>query len=277
MGIKTYKPITAGMRQWTSLDFSELSKGVKPEKSLTVGHTDKSGRSRGRISVRHKGGGHKRRYRIIDFKRDKIGIPGKVASIEYDPNRSANIALINYKDGEKRYIIAPKGLAVGAVIVSGPNAKVEAGNAMPLENIPLGFSVYNIELTLGKGGQMARSAGSGAVIAAKEGDYVTLKLPSGEVRMVLKKCYATIGTVGNEDHMNTSLGKAGRKRWLGIRPTVRGMAMNPVDHPHGGGEGKSKGKHPVTPWGKPTKGYKTRRKQKPSSRFIVSRGKKGRK
>jgi large subunit ribosomal protein L2 len=275
MGIKTYKPITAGMRQWTSLDFSDLTQGNKPEKSLTSGRKERAGRdSRGRISVRHKGGGHKRLYRTIDFKRDKIGIPGKVATIEYDPNRSANIALIKYVDGEKRYIIAPKGLEVNARILSGPDAPIETGNAIPLENIPLGFTVHNVELTLGRGGQMARSAGSGALIAAKEGDYVTLKLPSGEMRMVFKKCYATIGVVGNEDHMNVSLGKAGRKRWLGVRPTVRGMAMNPVDHPHGGGEGKSKGIHPVTPWGQPTKGYKTRSKHKPSSRFIVSRGKK---
>ena len=275
MGIKTYKPITPGMRAWQSLDYSVLTKGVKPEKSLTRGMKERAGRdSNGRISVRHKGGGHKRLYRIIDFKRDKIGIPGKVASIEYDPNRSANIALINYKDGEKRYIIAPKELKVNAQIISGPNVPIEAGNALPLENIPLGFTVHNIELTLGKGGQMVRSAGGGALVAAKEGDYVTLKLPSGEMRMVFKKCFATIGTLGNEDHMNVQLGKAGRKRWLGIRPTVRGMAMNPVDHPHGGGEGKSKGIHPVTPWGQPTKGFKTRKKHKPSSRFIVSRAKK---
>ena len=263
------------MRAWQSLDYSVLTKGVKPEKSLTRGMKERAGRdSNGRISVRHKGGGHKRLYRIIDFKRDKIGIPGKVASIEYDPNRSANIALINYKDGEKRYIIAPKELKVNAQVISGPNVPIEAGNALPLENIPLGFTVHNVELTLGKGGQMVRSAGGGALVAAKEGDYVTLKLPSGEMRMVFKKCFATIGTLGNEDHMNVQLGKAGRKRWLGIRPTVRGMAMNPVDHPHGGGEGKSKGIHPVTPWGQPTKGYKTRKKHKPSSRFIVSRGKK---
>ena len=275
MAIKTYKPITPGMRQWTSLDFSDLTKGAKPEKSLTSGRSERAGRdSNGRISVRHKGGGHKRRYREIDFKRDKIGVPGKVVTVEYDPNRSANICLVLYEDGEKRYIIAPKGLAVGSAIISGPDAPIETGNALPLENIPLGFTVYNIELTLGKGGQMARSAGTGALVAAKEGNYVSLKLPSGEVRMVFKKCYATIGTVGNEDHMNTSLGKAGRSRWLGIRPTVRGMSMNPVDHPHGGGEGRSKGKHPVTPWGQPTKGYKTRKKNKPSSRFIVSRGKK---
>ena len=275
MGIKAYKPITPGRRHYTSLDFSELTKDKKPEKSLTKGKKKGSGRdSFGRISVRHKGGGHKRRYREIDFKRDKVGIPGKVASIEYDPNRSANVALIFYKDGEKRYIIAPKGLKKGAAIVSGPGAPIESGNALPLENIPLGFTVYNIELTLGKGGQIVRSAGAGALIAAKEGDYVTIKLPSGEMRMIFKKCYATIGSVGNEDHMNTVMGKAGRKRWKGVRPTVRGMAMNPVDHPHGGGEGKSKGKHPVTPWGVPTKGYKTRKKRKPSSRFIVSRSKK---
>jgi large subunit ribosomal protein L2 len=263
------------MRQWASLGYSELSKHTKPEKSLTQGRPERAGRdSRGRISVWHKGGGHKRLYRTVDFKRDKIGIPGKVATIEYDPNRSSNIALVKYADGEKRYIIAPKGLAINAQVMSGPNAPIETGNALPLENIPLGFTVHNIELTLGRGGQMARSAGSGALIAAKEGDYVTLKLPSGEMRMVFKKCYATVGTVGNEDHMNVRLGKAGRKRWLGIRPTVRGMAMNPVDHPHGGGEGKNKGIHPVTPWGQPTKGYKTRSKHKPSSRFIVSRGKK---
>jgi len=274
MAIKTYKPITPGMRQYTSLDYSELN-DVKPEKTLTKGKKNGSGRdSFGRVSVRHKGGGHKRKYREIDFKRDKIGVPGKVASLEYDPNRSANIALIFYKDGEKRYIVAPKNLKVGATVISGPDAPIEQGNALPLENIPLGFNVYNIELTLGKGGQIARSAGATALIAAKEGDYVTLKLPSGEMRMVFKKCYATIGSAGNEDHMNTIDGKAGRKRWKGIRPTVRGMSMNPVDHPHGGGEGRSKGGHPVTPWGQPTKGYKTRKKHKPSSKFIVSRGKK---
>ncbi|MCL2380772.1 MAG: 50S ribosomal protein L2 [Treponema sp.] len=275
MGIKTYKPVTPGMRTWQSLDFSELTPGAKPEKSLIRGRKKRAGRDNfGRISVRHKGGGHKRLYRIVDFKRDKIGVSGRVASIEYDPNRSANIALINYTDGEKRYIIAPQGLTVNAKVLSGPNASIELGNALPLENIPLGFVVHNVELSLGKGGQIVRSAGTGALVAAKEGDYVTLKLPSGEMHMIFKKCYATIGTVGNGDHMNVVIGKAGRNRWLGIRPTVRGMAMNPVDHPHGGGEGKSKGKHPVTPWGKPTKGFKTRRKNKPSSRFIVSRGKK---
>ncbi len=272
MGVKTYKPITPGMRQRIALDNSGLTTD-KPEKSLTTGRSEKAGRgAKGRISVWHKGGGHKRRYREIDFRRDKIGIPGVVATIEYDPNRTSNIALIKYADGEKRYIIAPKTLKVGAKIMSGPGASIEIGNALPLENIPLGFTVHNVELTLGKGGQMVRSAGGGALIAAKEGDYVTLKLPSGEMRMVFKKCYATIGSVGNEDSMNVQLGKAGRTRWLGIRPTVRGMSMNPVDHPHGGGEGRNKGMHPVTPWGQPTKGYKTR--HKPSSRFIVSRGKK---
>jgi large subunit ribosomal protein L2 len=275
MGIKTYKPITPGMRAWQSLDFSDLTPGVKPEKSLTEGRKDRAGRdSNGRISVRHKGGGHKRLYRFIDFKRDKIGVPGKVATIEYDPNRSANLPHIKYTDGEKRDILAPKGLLVNAKVISGPNVPIEIGNALPLENIPLGFTVHNVELTLGKGGQIVRSAGAGARVAATEGDYVTLKLPSGEMRMIFKKCYATIGTVGNEDHMNVQIGKAGRKRWMGVRPTVRGMSMNPVDHPHGGGEGKSKGIHPVTPWGQPTKGYNTRDKHKPSSRFIVSRGKK---
>jgi len=275
MGIKTYKPVTSGMRQWQSVAFSELTKGVKSEKSLTEGRKERAGRDAyGRISVRHKGGGHKRLYRIVDFKRNKIGIPAKVVSIEYDPNRSANIALVNYADGEKKYIIAPRGLTVGAKICSGHDVSIETGNALPLENIPLGFTVHNIELSMGKGGQMVRSAGVGALVVAKEGDYVTLKLPSGEMRMVFKKCCATIGVVGNEDHMNVRLGKAGRKRWLGVRPTVRGMVMNPVDHPHGGGEGKNKGINPVTPWGQPTKGYKTRSKHKPSSRFIVSRVKK---
>jgi large subunit ribosomal protein L2 len=263
------------MRQRAILDFSYLTKKANPEKSLTKGRAERAGRDwNGRTSVWHKGGGHKRRYRDIDFKRDKLGVPGKVVTIEYDPNRSANIALVNYADGEKRYIIAPKGLVVGNTVKAGPDAPIEPGNALPLENIPLGFTVHNVELTLGKGAQMVRSAGAGALIAAKEGDYVTVKLPSGEMRMVFKKCYATIGVVGNEDHMNVTLGKAGRKRWLGVRPTVRGMVMNPVDHPHGGGEGKNKGIHPVTPWGQPTKGYKTRKKHKPSSRFIVSRRKK---
>jgi len=273
MGIKTYNPITAGTRHRTSLRYDEITTST-PEKSLTTGRSEKAGRgAKGRISVWHKGGGHKRRYREIDFKRDKIDIPGKVASIEYDPNRSANIALVVYADGEKRYVLAPVGLQVGSVIVSGASAPIEVGNTLPLENIPLGFMVHNVELNLGRGGQLVRSAGAGAMIAAKEGDYVALKLPSGEMRLVFKKCIATVGEVGNGDHMNVKLGKAGRTRWLGKRPTVRGMAMNPVDHPHGGGEGRNKGINPVTPWGIPTRGYKTRNKHKPSSRFIVTRRK----
>lgn len=247
----------------------------KPAKSLTKGKSSTGGRaSNGRISVRHHGGGHKRKYRSIDFKRDKFGVPGKVQSIEYDPNRSANIALIAYVDGEKRYILSPKGLRVGQTVLSGPEAAPEVGNALPLEKIPVGFTVHNVELTLGRGGQLARSAGVSALIAAKEGDYVVLKLPSGEQRMVFKKCIATVGQVGNDEHMNERIGKAGRTRWLGIRPTVRGTVMNPVDHPHGGGEGRGKGyKQPVSPWGQPAKGYKTRDAHKPSSRFIVKRRK----
>ncbi|MDP3180130.1 MAG: 50S ribosomal protein L2 [Spirochaetaceae bacterium] len=246
-----------------------------PEKSLTKGKRSTGGRaSNGRISMRHQGGGHKQRYREIDFRRDKYGVPGVVATIEYDPNRSSNIALVKYADGEKRYIICPKGLAVGQKIVSGATASIETGNALPLEAIPVGITVHNVELTLGKGGQLARSAGASALIAAREGDYVVLKLPSGELRMVFKKCMATIGSVGNEEHMNERLGKAGRTRWLGIRPTVRGTVMNPVDHPHGGGEGRGKGyKQPVSPWGQPAKGYKTRDTHKPSGRFIVKRRK----
>jgi large subunit ribosomal protein L2 len=274
MGIKTYKPTSNGMRQLIRLDNAGLS-DVRPEKSLTSGKKRGSGRdSNGRISVWHKGGGHKRRYRDIDFRRDKTDVLGTVKSIEYDPNRSANIALVAYADGEKRYIVAPRELKVGQKVVSGSQSPIETGNCLPLEDIPLGFTVHNIELSRGKGAQLARSAGTSALLVAKDGDYVTVKLPSGEMRMVFKKCTAVIGLVGNEDHMNTTLGKAGRKRWLGIRPTVRGMVMNPVDHPHGGGEGKNKGIHPVTPWGQPTKGYKTRNKRKTSSRFIVSRKKK---
>ena len=274
MALKEYRPITAGLRGRIDLRRDEITE-KKPEKSLTTGAKRRAGRdSRGRISVRGQGGGHKQRYRKIDFKRDKHGIPGTVHSIEYDPNRSANIALVFYVDGEKRYIIAPKGLRVGQNIVSGEKASLDVANALPLSAIPVGFTVHNIELTIGRGGQMARSAGSAALVTAKEGDYVSIKLPSGETRMVHKKCYATIGEVGNEDHMNISLGKAGRSRWRGVRPTVRGMAMNPIDHPLGGGEGRGKGRNPVTPWGQPCRGYKTRKKRKPSSRFIVSRRKK---
>ncbi len=274
MAIKEYNPTTPSMRFTSILSFADLT-AKKPLKALTKGSSEKAGRgASGRISVRRRGGGHKKKYRKIDFARNKHGIPGKVVSIEYDPNRSANIALVVYVDGEKRYIIAPKKLSVGMTVMSGPKAPLEIGNALPLDLIPLGMTVHNIELTFGRGGQLARSAGAKATIVAKEGDYVTLRLPSGEMRMVFKKCMATIGEVGNDDHMNTSLGKAGRSRWLGKRPKVRGVAMNPHDHPHGGGEGKtSGGRHPVTPWGVPTKGYKTRKKKRSSSKFIVKRRK----
>jgi large subunit ribosomal protein L2 len=273
MALKVYKPMTAGTRTRIDLRRDEIT-ADRPEKSLTSGKNSHGGRGAGgRISVRHQGGGHKQKYRDIDFKRNKFGIPGTVKTIEYDPNRSANIALVFYADGDKRYIIAPKGLVVGQKILSGETATLDVANALPLEAIPVGFTVHNIELTIGKGGQMARSAGASAMVAAKEGDYVTVKLPSGEMRLVHKRCYATIGEVGNEDHMNTSLGKAGRSRWRGIRPTVRGMAMNPVDHPLGGGEGRGKGHNPVTPWGQPCRGYKTRNKRKVTNKFIVSRRK----
>ncbi len=274
MAVKKYKPITAGMRYKTGLTFEELTTD-RPHKGLTKGKSSKAGRGGGgRISVRRKGGGHKRKYRAIDFKRDKKGVPGSVATIEYDPNRSAFIALISYRDGEKRYILAPVGLQVGAQIVSGPDAPLEPGNALPIEKLPLGMVVHNVELTPGRGGQIVRAAGAGATLMAKEGQYATLKLPSGEMRMVLTRCYATLGEVGNQDHMNVSLGKAGRSRWIGRRPNVRGVAMNPHDHPHGGGEGKSSGgRHPVTPWGVPTKGYKTRKTKKSSGRLIVKKRK----
>ena len=274
MAVKKYKPITPGMRYKTGLTFEELTTD-RPHKGLTKGKSSKAGRGGGgRISVRRKGGGHKRKYRAIDFKRDKKGVPGSVATIEYDPNRSAFIALVSYRDGEKRYILAPAGLQVGAAIVSGPDAPLEPGNALPIEKVPLGMVVHNVELTPGRGGQIVRAAGAGATLMAKEGEYATLKLPSGEMRMVLARCYATLGEVGNQDHMNVSLGKAGRGRWLGRRPKVRGVAMNPHDHPHGGGEGKtSGGRHPVTPWGVPTKGYKTRKKKKSSGRLIVKKRK----
>ena len=274
MALKVFKPYSAGTRNRIDLVRDELTTD-RPEKTLVSGLKSHAGRGAGgRSSVRHQGGGHKRRYRIIDFKRNKHGIPGTVKTIEYDPNRSANIALIFYADGEKRYIIAPKGLVVGQKIMAGENAAPTVGNALPLGVIPVGFTIHNIELTLGRGGQLVRSAGAGALVAAKDGDYVIVRLPSGETRRINAKCYATIGIVGNEDRMNTQLGKAGRKRWLGIRPTVRGMAMNPVDHPLGGGEGAGKGHVPVTPWGQPCRGYKTRNRRKTSSRFIVSRRKK---
>jgi large subunit ribosomal protein L2 len=274
MGIKSYKPVTSSTRFKTGLTFDELT-AQRPHKPLTKGKPSKAGRGAwGRISVRRKGGGHKKRYRRVDFKRDKHGVPGVVATIEYDPNRSAFLALVIYRDGERRYILAPSGLTVGRSVMSGPEAPLESGNALPLDRIPLGLAVHNVELTPGRGGQIVRAAGGRATLMAKEGKYVTLKLPSGEMRMVLTTCYATLGELGNQDHMNISLGKAGRSRWLGRRPKVRGVAMNPIDHPHGGGEGKtSGGRHPVSPWGTPTKGYKTRKKRKPSSKFIVKRRK----
>jgi large subunit ribosomal protein L2 len=274
VGIKSYRPLTPGQRFKTGLTFEEVTRD-RPEKSLTKGGKQKAGRGAGgRISVRRKGGGHKQNYRRIDFRRDKRGIPAKVAAIEYDPNRSSLIALLVYTDGEKRYIVAPAGVTVGRVVVSGPDAPLEPGNALPLEKIPLGMAIHNIELNLGRGGQLVRAAGGSATIVAREDEYVTLRLPSGEMRLVNRRCYATLGELGNKDHMNVSLGKAGRSRWLNRRPKVRGTAMNPVDHPHGGGEGKTKGgRHPVTPWGQPTKGYKTRKKRNVSSRFIVKRRK----
>jgi len=271
MGVRKLKPVTNGTRHAVLYDFAEITK-TEPEKSLVEPLKKKAGRNnQGRITVRHRGGGHKRLYRIIDFKRDKWGVPAKVAAIEYDPNRSARIALLHYLDGEKRYIIWPEGLQVGDTVVAGPDAEIKTGNALPLENIPVGTFVHNVELTPGKGGQLARAAGMSAQILGRQGDYVQLRLPSGEIRLVHKKCMATVGVVGLAEHELVKLGKAGRKRWLGFRPTVRGTAMNPVDHPHGGGEGKTFGKHPVSPWGQPTKGYKTRRGAKYSDKFIIKR------
>ena len=274
MGIRTRKPITPGLRFRVSRTYDHLS-DTEPLKSLTKGKKRISGRAgSGRISVRRRGGGTKKLYRYVDFKRDKVDVPGKIASIEYDPNRSADICLVNYVDGEKRYILAPKGIEVGDKIISAEKANPAIGNCIPLENIPLGNSVHNVELTLGKGGVMARSAGNYAIVSSKEGKYVNLKLPSGEVRMVLGRCKATVGVVGGEETTNISLGKAGMSRILGKRPKVRGVAMNPHDHPHGGGEGKtSGGRHPVSPWGMLTKGYKSRKKNKISNKFIVKKKK----
>ena len=274
MALKNYKPNTPGLRQKTTLVKSEVT-AQKPEKSLTTSLHQNSGRDTfGPTSVRRRGGGVKRAYRIIDFKRNKYGVPGTVKTIEYDPNRSVFIALVFYADGEKRYILAPKGITVGTTVMSGPNAPLTTGNALPLKNIPLGLAVHNVELNYGRGGQLVRSAGLSATVVAKEGDYVTLRLPSGEMRMVFGECYATLGVLGNEDHMNISLGKAGASRHLGRRPKVRGVVMNPVDHPHGGGEGKTAaGRNPCTPWGKPAKGGKTRSKKKPSNAFIVKKRK----
>ncbi len=274
MGIKVYRPYTPSRRFATGLTFDEITR-EKPEKSLVVSKRSTAGRNNGgRITVRHRGGGHKRAYRSIDFKRDKSGVPAKVASIEYDPNRSARIALLHYADGEKRYILAPLGLSVGDAVMAGEEAEIRPGNSLPLRLIPLGTTIHNVELKRGKGGQLARSAGSGAQLMAKEGSYAHLKLPSGEVRMVHLECKAAIGQVGNLDHENISLGKAGRSRWLGRRPTTRGVAMNPVDHPLGGGEGKSSGgRHPCSPWGKLER--KTRGR-KPSDKYIIKRRKRGR-
>lgn len=271
MGIKTFRPYTETRRFLSVLTFDELT-GAEPHKPLLEPKGRISGRNNhGEITIRHRGGGHKRQYRLIDFKRDKAGIPAQVASIEYDPNRSAFIALLNYADGEKRYILYPLGLKVGSKVVSGPEADIVAGNALPLRNIPVGTMVHNVEMRPGKGGQLVRSAGGAAQLLAKEDEYAQVRLPSGEVRRIHIDCMATIGQVGNLDHENISIGKAGRKRWMGIRPSVRGVAMNPVDHPLGGGEGKtSGGRHPVTPWGQPTRGYKTRN-NKSTDRFIVKR------
>jgi len=273
MPVRTLKPTSPGRRFMTLLTFDEITKRT-PEKRLLVTKKRTGGRNaQGRITTRHIGGGHKRKIRLVDFRRDKAGIPAKVAAIEYDPNRSARLALLFYRDGEKRYIIAPLGLKVGDTVMSGTTADILPGNALPLRNIPAGTTIHNIELSPGKGGQLCRSAGTGAQLVAKEGEMAHVKLPSGEIRLIQVSCTATIGQVGNLDHENVSIGKAGRSRWLGIRPTVRGVAMNPVDHPMGGGEGRGKGNHPMTPWGKPTKGAKTRRR-KPSDRYIVSRRKK---
>ncbi|MBN2184617.1 MAG: 50S ribosomal protein L2 [Candidatus Krumholzibacteriota bacterium] len=275
MAIKKYKPTTPTLRFKTVTDYSVLTR-KGPEKSLLEPIRSTGGRNNmGRITMRRMGGGHKKRYRRIDFRRDKHGIPAKVVSLEYDPNRSAFISLLNYVDGEKRYILTPHGIKEGDTLVSGPEADIHPGNALPLEKIPTGLYVHNIEMVAGKGGQLVRSAGAYAQLMAKEGNYASLRLPSGEIRMVRKECYATIGQVSNIDHENVSIGKAGRSRWLGNRPKVRGVAMNPVDHPLGGGEGRtSGGRHPVTPWGKPTKGYKTRKKNKASNKFIVHKRKK---
>jgi large subunit ribosomal protein L2 len=276
MGVKNYKPTTPGRRGMSVSDFAEITRG-KPERSLVGGRVTKTGgrNVNGRITVWQRGGGHKRRYRKIDFRREKYGVPAKVAAIEYDPNRSANIALLHYCDGEKRYIVAPAGLRVGAEVVSGVDAGPEVGNALPLARIPLGTVVHGVEMKAGKGAQLVRAAGGGAQVMAREGKYATLRMPSGEHRLIHVDCYATIGSVGNGDHELQKIGKAGRSRWLGQRSNVRGVAMNPVDHPMGGGEGKSSGgRHPCTPWGVPTKGHKTRSTRKSQKYIVKRRGKK---
>ena len=271
MPVRKYRPTSPGRRFQSVSTFEEVTKRT-PEKSLLTRLGKTAGRNTlGRITCRHRGGGHKQMYRLIDFKREKHDIPARVAAIEYDPNRSSRIALLHYADGEKRYILAPLGLQVGNQVMSGPQAEVRVGNALPLRHIPVGVSVHNVELQPGKGAQLVRTAGATAQFVAKEGEYGLLRLPSGEMRKVRLSCMATVGQVGNLDHENVSMGKAGRVRWRGFRPTVRGTVMNPVDHPMGGGEGKGKGNHPMTPWGKPTKGYKTRRGARPSDRYIVTR------
>jgi len=271
MGIRTFRPYTPGTRTRVVSDYSEITRR-EPEKGLVVSRHRRKGRNnRGVITCRHRGGGHKRVYRLVDFRRDKHGVIARVAAIQYDPNRNARLALLYYSDGEKRYILQPAGLTVGQKVVSGPEAPIETGNALPLSAIPLGSSVHNVELYAGRGGQLVRTAGASAQVMAKEGDYVALKLPSTEVRLIRRECYATLGAVGNAEVRNTSLGKAGRKRWLGRRPEVRGSVMNPCDHPHGGGEGRAPiGRSgPVTPWGKPALGLKTRKRNKPSNRFVL--------
>ena len=273
MPIKLYKPTSPGRRFRTGFDFAEITRDT-PEPSLLEPLRKSGGRNNaGRMTLRHRGGGHKRRYRVIDFKRDKEKVPAKVAAVEYDPNRSARLALLHYKDGEKRYILAPVGLQVGDVVMAGADADIRPGNCLQLRSIPLGTMVHNIELRPGKGGQMVRSAGAAAQLMAKEGEHALIKLPSGEQRLVRAECRATVGQIGNLDHENIAIGKAGRTRWLGRRSRVRGIAMNPVDHPHGGGEGRSKGNHPQTPWGMPSRGYKTRHNKR-TTRFIVMKRKK---
>ena len=276
MVIRIYKPNTPGTRNRGVASFNEITTKNKPERSLiTANHRARGRNNQGLITIRHRGGGHKRRYRVIDFKRNKHNIPARVASIEYDPNRNARISLLHYEDGEKRYIIAPQNVKVGTNLMSGPNADIQIGNSLPLADIPLGLEVHNIELIPNRGGQIVRAAGTSAKILAKEGKYVTLRLPSKEIRLIRKECYATIGVVSNSEHSNITIGKAGKKRWLGIRPTVRGVVMNPCDHPHGGGEGRSPigRKRPITPWGKAALGVKTRKKRKASDIYIVRRRK----
>lgn len=273
MGIRTYRPTSAGRRGASVSDFSELTPGARPEKSLLVPKRKKGGRNnQGFITVRHRGGGHKQQYRLIDFRRDKDGVPAKVASIQYDPNRNARIALLHYVDGEKRYILAPEGLTVGTRLESGPDAPPNVGNCLPLRNIPLGMTVHGIEMLPGNGAALCRAAGMGAVLVAREASWAQINLPSGEIRRIPAACKATIGKVGNADAMNVELGKAGRKRWMGRRPHVRGTAMNPIDHPHGGGEGRTKGgRHPVSPTGVLAKGGSTRKRRKPSNKAIIRR------